>query len=177
MELDEKVAKVARHQLDGAMETSGFHSIYNAPPPPTSPRTRFVQHAPTTGTPTYARREGVAWAAMSYAGPRDVLPVGPGAAPNLQPGRRCVGCLVVTGTTGRTFCGTPERHRPSFHFPRNATACSALHLVVLCIPGRGAGRVWGFTFSQFLPFVTWQQWTVDTEAVFPGTSVRFTTTH
>ena len=41
------------------------------------------------------------------------------------PGGSGLGSLVVTSTTGRTSCGTPERHRPSFHFPRNATACNA----------------------------------------------------
>ena len=36
-----------------------------------------------------------------------------------------MGCLVVTGTTGRTSCGTPERLRPSIHYPLYATAYSA----------------------------------------------------
>ena len=35
------------------------------------------------------------------------------------------GLLVVTGTTGRTSCGTPERLRPSIRHPLNATAHSA----------------------------------------------------
>ena len=35
------------------------------------------------------------------------------------------GLLVVTGTAGRTSCGTPERLRPSTHLQRHATAHSA----------------------------------------------------
>ena len=58
-----------------------------------------------------------------------MVSVEPGAAPNLQPGRRGVGFLVETGTTGRTSCGTPEPHRPSYHLPRYATAHRAARTI------------------------------------------------
>ena len=47
-----------------------------------------------------------------------------------KPGRRGVGCLVMTGTTGRTSCGTPERLRPSFPLHRYATARSAAQTIL-----------------------------------------------
>ena len=36
-----------------------------------------------------------------------------------------MGCLVVTGTTGRTSCGTPERLRPSPTYNATATVYNA----------------------------------------------------
>ena len=45
------------------------------------------------------------------------------------PGRRSRGLLVVTGTTGRTSCGTPERLRPSSTFhatPPRTSQCVPL---------------------------------------------------
>ena len=84
-------------------------------PPTIHARTRTV--LPLTVIPMCP--EGVAWAARSSTGPR-VLPVGPGVAPNLQARKERRVLPVVTGTTGRTSCGTPERFR--YHLPQQATA-------------------------------------------------------
>ena len=67
-----------------------------------------------------------------------------------------VGSNVVTGTTGRTSCGTRERLRPSFHPPRNATAyntarsifhdhcCGVIRVVMVYKVGTAwlPGRMW-----------------------------------
>ena len=90
----------------------------------------MTQRAPNTGTSTYARKSwsGHPWVIWH----RKVPPSGLwlcGSASTwqwlLRARKERRGLLVVTGTTGRTSCGTPERLRPSIHYPLYATAHSA----------------------------------------------------
>ena len=68
----------------------------NSPPPPTSYRTNTRCTSPPTDTPMCP--EGVAWAAMSYAGPRDVYFLWDQERHRTsKPGRRGVGCLSSLG--------------------------------------------------------------------------------
>ena len=60
MELNVKVAELLGTRRRRTRR-SGFQSICNFPPPPTSSRTRIVQHAPLAGTLTI-RPEVVGWA-------------------------------------------------------------------------------------------------------------------
>ena len=92
--------------------------------------TCVTQRAPNTGTSTYARKSwgGHPWVIWH----RKVPPSGLwlcGSASTwqwlLRARKERRGLLVVTGTTGRTSCGTPERLRPSIHHPLHATAHSA----------------------------------------------------
>ena len=106
------------------------HSTCNDPPPPTSSRTRIVLHAELAGTLTI-RPEVVGWAPW-VIWHRKVPPSGLwlcGSASTwqrlLRARKKKRGLPVVTGTK-RTSCVTPERLRPSNHYPHNATAhCAA----------------------------------------------------
>ena len=96
--------------------------------------TCVTQRAPNTGTSTYARKSwgGHPWVIWH----RKVPPSGLwlcGSASTwqwlLRARKERRGLLVVTGTTGRTSCGTPERLRPSIHHPLYATAHSAAQTI------------------------------------------------
>ena len=96
--------------------------------------TCVTQRAPNTGTSTYARKSwsGHPWVIWH----RKVPPSGLwlcGSASTwqwlLRARKERRGLPVVTGTTGRTSCGTPERLRPSIHHPLYATAHSAAQTI------------------------------------------------
>ena len=104
--------------------------------------TCVTQRAPNTGTSTYARKSwcGHPWVIWH----RKVPPSGLwlcGSASTwqwlLRARKERRGLLVVTGTTGRTSCGTPERLRPSIHHCRT---CQPPRSTLVLYSGRGRVR-------------------------------------